>query len=278
MANLFGSSAGTGSSNQGFGAPQSASLFGSLNTSEAQQPAKAPALFGVTSTAADSSTFLKPPTSQLEPDATPARALFGSLNTQAPQQPSLFAASTDSSQPQQPSPFAAATTGQSQEPSLFAASTAAQPPAPQIQLDGSQPTGLFGGLGTQSGQPSLFPSTASTTQPQQSSLFASTTNTQSQPQASLYPSLSTNQPALAQSQQVPQGSQLRTSSVSSQPAYFDSLLEKGRQRPYGNGESFAGLDGVPSLQLGLPDISRQVRQLGGLRTSNKRGDRTDTKA
>lgn len=81
-----------------------------------------------------------------------------------------------------------------------------------------------------------------------------------------------NQPSASQpAQQAPpqqQTSFVPTSTVTQQPAaqtqsaFFDSLLERGRRRP--NDENGVnGLGQVPGLQLGLSDIGRRVRELGG---------------
>ncbi|KAH0543668.1 hypothetical protein FGG08_001983 [Glutinoglossum americanum] len=76
-----------------------------------------------------------------------------------------------------------------------------------------------------------------------------------------------------QSQQQPQQSQQQSSS---QPAFFDSLLERSRQRNKDiNGSST--LEELPSLQLGLGDIARRVRQLGGP-TASQQGRGVDSKA
>jgi nuclear pore complex protein Nup93 len=108
---------------------------------------------------------------------------------------------------------------------------------------------------------SLFPKPATTqqsnmTNPQQasglgqSSLFG-TASTQQQPQ------LQQQQPQLQQ-----QGASLSQSNAgTSRSAHFDHLLERGRKRNAGeNGGS--NFDELPSLQLGLGDIARKVRNLG----------------
>ncbi len=46
-----------------------------------------------------------------------------------------------------------------------------------------------------------------------------------------------------------------------QTAYFQSLLEKNRKRA--REEQSGGLGDVPSLQFGLGDISKRVRELRG---------------
>ena len=61
------------------------------------------------------------------------------------------------------------------------------------------------------------------------------------------------------------------------PGYFNSLLEKNKKRTR-EAEGGAGLGEIPSLQLGLGDIARRVRELGGSGPQiNGRGG-TDSKA
>lgn len=104
--------------------------------------------------------------------------------------------------------------------------------------------GLFGGLG------------APTSQPQTGGgLFAGLNN--QQPQAPQ------QQPqANAQGQTQPQSGPLSQSQAATgQTAYFDHLLERSRKRAaQENGTSAFG--DLPSLQLGLGDIARKVRNLG----------------
>ena len=61
------------------------------------------------------------------------------------------------------------------------------------------------------------------------------------------------------------------------PGYFNSLLEKDKKRTR-EVEGGAGLGEIPSLQLGLGDIARRVRELGGSapQTNGRRGG--DSKA
>ena len=59
--------------------------------------------------------------------------------------------------------------------------------------------------------------------------------------------------------------------------YFNTLLEKGKKRALdANGSS--GFGEVPSLQLGLGDIGKRVRELGGAGTQTQRGRAPDTNA
>ncbi|KAJ5144775.1 hypothetical protein N7448_002167 [Penicillium atrosanguineum] len=135
---------------------------------------------------------------------------------------------------------------------------------------------LFGGGGLGSSTPqstSLFGSTNATgtfgttsaaapQAAQTSSLFS---QTQPQPQPQHQPQ---QQPAqssmLGQTQNGSGLAQGRVSAQATQPAFFNSLLERGKKRPL----STAGQNGngnfedVPSLQLGLDDIRRKARELG----------------
>ncbi len=66
-------------------------------------------------------------------------------------------------------------------------------------------------------------------------------------------------------------------SRASQPVYFDNLLEKGKKRVNGvNGDS--GFGDLPSLQLGLGEIARKARELGGVGTQLNGGATVDSKA
>lgn len=228
------------------------SAFGALGG--ASSASQVPSLLGTTD-----SRFLKPPPAQTQPDAAPTKTFFASMGTSA------------------------------------------QSSAPQVVADATKPTGMFGTQTTQAQskplffqnvintttQPSLFPPVAATTQTQKPSLFGTENTAQPQPGASARslfahlegaPPIAGPQlqlPAFQQAQQAPTAQPVSTNS---QPAYFDALLEKGRNRTNTGKMEGAGLQEIPSLQLGLPDISRQVRQLGGLRANTQQGNRTDTKA
>jgi nuclear pore complex protein Nup93 len=133
---------------------------------------------------------------------------------------------------------------------------------------------LGGAKSTATTTPSLFAGAASTSQPQtqaQPSSFGglfnntaaqSTTNNTQQTsglgQSSLFGATSTQQ----QPQQQQQGASLSQANAGTgRSAHFDHLLERGRKRNAGEngGNSF---DELPSLQLGLGDIARKVRNLG----------------
>lgn len=254
--------------------------------SSASNPAQAqqPSLFG-------SNLATQSSGPQVVADKAQPTGLFGSQTSQ-PQSTGLFGGQT--SQPQSTGLFGSQTS-QPQSTGLFGSQTSqpqstglfgSKPSQPgSTGLFGNQPsqpqsTGLFGSQTAQPQRPSLFAAAASTSQPQQPSLFAATNAPQPQVQAQAPASFLTTspamQPGLAQAQQ-PQQDPPSQPSTNSQPAYFDSLLEKGRQRADGKNDD-AGLEEIPSLQLGLSDISRQARQLGGLRANIQRGNKTDSSA
>ena len=207
------------------------SLFGNLGASQ-------PATGASTSTPALGSLFSKPAGTAT---GTTTPSLFGNLggaasNTStATTQPasggglggSLFGGALGGNKPAAPASTSAPSLG------LFGAASTSQPPA---QTTGG---GLFSGFGGQ-GQQSSAP--ASNTQ-QTPSLFGNNTNQQQQqPQQQSAP--------LAQS-----------TAGTTRSAHFDHLLERGRKRNAGE-NGIASFDELPSLQLGLGDIARKVRNLG----------------
>lgn len=152
-------------------------------------------------------------------------------------------------------------------------------PLPSLQLNLGEPS-KSGQTTSSGGLASLFSTAAS--QPQQiPSIFQSQNNaTTSQPFGSSL--LSSQQP---QQQQPSQAGQFQgqTSQLSigpgkvSQPAYFNSLLEKGKKRALA-ADGGAGLNGLPSLQLGLGDIARRARELGGVGLQTQGSATVDGKA
>ena len=149
----------------------------------------------------------------------------------------------------------------------------------QPQQSSGQTTNLFGSfaLSQPQTQPSLFSNfggdqkqnNAATTQPAAPSLFAP------QPQAQQQNNQS-GQAAQGQQQQQA-GQQSQGAPVTSQPAYFDNLLEKGRKRTH-DADGGPGFRDLPSLQLGLGDITKKVRELGGVGTEADRGRAADSSA
>ena len=119
---------------------------------------------------------------------------------------------------------------------------------------------------------------ASTT-PQSNSIFGtnnptagsfpklSATGAQGAQTSSLFGSQAQQQPAQAPTLgQTQQASNLQTqgqpASQSTQPAFFNSLLERGKKRPLSSVFQNDNFEDVPSLQLGLDDIRRKARELG----------------
>jgi nuclear pore complex protein Nup93 len=80
-----------------------------------------------------------------------------------------------------------------------------------------------------------------------------------------------------QAQQQGQNAQLGKSASSStlQAAYFDQILERGRKR---NTQENGGLGDLPTLQLGLGDIARKVRNLGTGGTTAQHSKANDSRA
>ena len=123
----------------------------------------------------------------------------------------------------------------------------------------SSASSIFGGgsLGAQSSKPQsaqtgLFgtSSIGATQSDSNPSLFGS--NLQAQQQSS--------QPFIL-GQQI-SGDQTQPPSRTTQPAFFNSLLERGKKRPASDSAQTTGFGELPSLQLGLDDIRRKARELG----------------
>lgn len=225
-----------------FGAPmssvfgqnnQGSSLFGSNPTSSStSQPAQTSSLFGNLNTS-------KP---EEKSNTSGTSSLFSGLGAQSKPEASsnLFGTLGSTSQPQ--------TNAGVSGGGLFGTSQPAN-----TQAQGSS---LFGNPTTTSA-PSLFANPAATSAP---SLFGNTTTTSAPLGSSLFASQPPQQQNQAnQSQQQPE-QQNGASNQNMQPAYFNSLLEKGRKRSRLEGP---GSGDMPSLQLGLGDIGRRARELGG---------------
>ena len=164
-----------------------------------------------------------------------------------------------------------------QQPSLFSGLGA--PPKPAPSLSGFSTLGLAQGQSTATnggaGAGLLGLSQLGSSQPRQS---------QNNPASSQ--SFASSLLALQQSQQLSQnangqpqganGQQPIASAKAGQPAYLQSLLEKGKKRAHAadGGPAFGDL---PSLQLGLEDIAKRARELGGFGSQDK-GHPTDGKA
>lgn len=174
--------------------------------------------------------------------------LFGNSQTPASQaaKPSLFG---QTAQPASSNLFGG---------SLGASTAASQP----------QSTGLFGPKPTTGG--GMFGMGTSASQPAQQSTSA------------MFPTLgqSISQPGQQQQQgqTQPEGSQFGQSKGpgSLQAAYFDQILERGKKR--NSQDNGGGLGDLPSLQLGLGDIARKVRNLGNGGPSAEHAKAGDSRA
>ena len=212
------------------------------------------------------------PATSAQSQTAPTSSLFG--NTSQPQQsagqtPNLFA-SLGTSQPQtQTSLFSSL--GSDPKPTLFGSSQ------PQQQT-GTAGAGLFGTGSALNVQPqqtsSLFggaQNNAATKQPAVPSLFTPQSQAQSQQQG--------NQSGQADQggQQQKLGQQSQGGQSISQPAYFDNLVEKGRKRAH-DADGGPGFRDLPSLQLGLGDIAKKVRELGGVGVQAQRGRAAESSA
>ena len=202
-------------------------------------------LFGQSNPTSTLFTNLSPATSAQSHSA-PTSSLFGGTSSQ-PQQSSGQTTSVFGtlgiSQPQtQPSLFS--NLGGDQKPNLFGSS---QP---------QQTSSLFGGA----------QNNAATTQPAKISLFGL------QPQPQQQHNHLEQVPQAQQQQQL--SPQSRGGQVTSQPAYFDNLLEKGRKRTR-DADGGPGFRDIPSLQLGLGDIAKKVRELGSVGKHAHRGKVAD---
>lgn len=161
----------------------------------------------------------------------------------------------------------------------------------------SQPTrvGIFSNLGSsQAQQPkpaqsSLFSNPGSSLPQQTSSLFGAPKPAATQPSApSIFAPQATTAgsgssiffPQASQQQQDQSGQNAQQQPPpprSSQPAYFESLLEKGRKRTR-DADGGSDLGELPELQLGLTDIARRVREIGGVGAQSPADRAADSKA
>ncbi|RJE23640.1 Nuclear pore protein [Aspergillus sclerotialis] len=122
----------------------------------------------------------------------------------------------------------------------------------------SNPSSIFGNPPpTQTSTGSLFGSQSQTQQqqPAQSSIFGQT----------LDQTKSGQEPA-------------RPAGQATQPAYFNSLLERGKKRPLSEAGQSSGFEDLPNLQLGLDDIRRKARELGAGGANDSPRNGVNTKA
>lgn len=115
-----------------------------------------------------------------------------------------------------------------------------QPPQPSSIFSPSNPTSIFGN-----------PST--TQAPSVNSILGGQPQTQQPAQSSI---LGLGQPAPSTAQPA------NISSQAAQPAFFNSLLERGKKRPLSTVTENGNFEELPNLQLGLDDIRRKARGLG----------------
>lgn len=225
------------------------SMFGQLNPASSSQSQTAPAIniFG----------HLTSSQSQQSPTSQPG-GLFGSLaSSQAP-------APQSTGTPLQQSSVFAELSGQ------------LKPPASANVSDSQAST-----LATGSGGGILGSSQLAGAQPPHNTSFPDSQNnaTTSQPFGSSFISPQQSQQQQTQSGQS-QGWTGQPSlgiSRSSQPVYFDNLLEKGRNKANDH-PGGSGFGELPSLQLGLGDIARRAREIGGAGGQVHGGATVDGKA
>jgi len=248
---LFGASPGGGQQQS-----SGSNAFGSLGGQSSQtQPAKP--LFG--SLGGNSST----PTS----GGTGGTGLFGNAGQTSQQQPqqqasTLFGGALGSSTTQ-PQTTASGGGGGGGLFGGLGASTSQPPQQQQQQQQQQQSNGLFGRMGGAQ-QPASQP--ASNPAPGASLFGASLLGPTAQQNQNQSGSQQQNQPGQPGAQQQPDGQPTK-----SQPAFFDQLLERGKKRQ--NDDNHVGQFGeLPSLQLGLGDIARKVRNLGQGTPTARPGD------
>jgi nuclear pore complex protein Nup93 len=116
-----------------------------------------------------------------------------------------------------------------------------QPAQPSSIFSPSNPTSIFGNPPTTQAQATT-------------SIFGGQPQSQQQPgPSSIFgpgqPNASTAQP-------------IQPASQGAQPAFFSSLLERGKKRPLSAVAQNGNFEDMPNLQLGLDDIRRKARELG----------------
>ena len=112
-----------------------------------------------------------------------------------------------------------------------------------------------------------------TTGPQPTSIFGNSSGTAQPAQnSSLFGSQAQTQNNAGQNSIIGQqagSSQIKPIGQATQPAFFNSLLERGRKRPILGSNEKSNFEELPSLQLGLDDIRRKARELGAGGTKDR---------
>ncbi|KAF2473206.1 NIC-domain-containing protein [Lindgomyces ingoldianus] len=177
------------------------------------------------------------------------KPLFGTAATSTNPFPSLSASTSGPSGTSQP----ASSSGLGG--SLFGASTA-KTTAPGTA---STTSSLFPAASSQAQTGGLFSTPASKPAQQSTTanLLSNLGQTAAPGQSSFFSTPATQPPQQPQ----PGGPLSQTSNVAGRSAHFDHLLERGRKRNAGE-NGLSSFDELPSLQLGLGDIARKVRNLG----------------
>lgn len=232
---------------------QNTSLFTVVSTSDVQLPSSTSPLAAITST-----------------NVLANLAKKDSQQSKDPPQTTRFASLASSSAPLKPFTFP-----KLGEPSttVTAAPSGMLTPTPSLGFALGQP-GKSETRDTKSGAFNpLF------SQPQQT-LSAPTAQTNATTSQSFGSSIFT-QPSFHQSNQTLQLQEETLQPKSgvgraSQPVYFDNLLEKGKKASALHGDS--GFGDLPSLQLGLGEIARKARELGGVGAQKNGGTTLDSKA
>ena len=122
-----------------------------------------------------------------------------------------------------------------------------------------------GGFGSSTAAPPSTSIFSSTNQP--SSIFGSSTSATTQPAQSA-PLSGLQQPAQSSTTNIDHqaggssGGQTQPGVQATQPAFFNSLLERGKKRPTIEANQRSNFEELPGLQLGLGDIRRKARELG----------------
>jgi nuclear pore complex protein Nup93 len=154
--------------------------------------------------------------------------------------------------------------------------------APPLTSSGASGGGLFGGLGAAkttapatSSTPAFPPLGGTTAQTAGSGggLFSKPFGQQGQQSTTANPPSNTQQTnplgqstlfgttTMQQSQEQSGGPLSQSNAGTGRNSHFDNLLERGRKRNVGE-NGLSSFDELPTLQLGLGDIARKVRNLG----------------